>query len=183
MSAKFVAGVGLCALVAPAIASAQASAGDAERNWAAIEQCAAVRNADRRHECMDNVLQQAGILSGQQVAQEVREEFGKEDRPAPRPAPVERPQPAAQASAAPAPAPARAADLHEIVTTVASARTIGYQRVRVITAEGSVWDQTQAETFNSEPKQGDRFSVERGSMNSYLCQFGRSSRYRCERTD
>jgi hypothetical protein len=179
MNTKFVVGAALCALVAPAIASAQGSAGDAERNWAAMEQCAAVRNADRRHECMDNVLQQAGILSGQQVAQEVREEFGKEDRPAPRPAPVERSQPAAQASAA----PARAADLDELVTTVASAHSIGYKRVRVVTADGSVWDQTQAETFTAEPKKGDRFSVERASMNSFLCQFGRSSRYRCERTD
>lgn len=184
MSAKFVVGVGVCALVVPAIAWAQGNGGaehdGAARNWAAIEQCAAVRNAERRHACIDGVLQQAGVLSGEQRAQEVREEFGKEDRPAPRPAPA----PAVVAQAAqPAPAAARAAELDEIVTTIASARTIGYQRLRVTTAEGSVWDQTQAEGFVTEPKSGDRFSVERGAMNSFLCQFGRSSRYRCERTD
>jgi hypothetical protein len=179
MRAKFVAGVGVCALVVPAIAWAQTNGGNAERNWAAIEQCAAVRDADRRHECIDGVLQQAGILSSQQVAQEVRGEFGKEDRPAPRPAPA----PVVAARAQPDAAPARAADLDELVTSVASTRAIGYQRVRVTTADGSVWDQTQAESFSAEPKQGDRFSVERAAMDSFLCQFGRSSRYRCQRTD
>ena len=182
MRAKFVAGVGVCALVVPAIAWAQTNGGNAERNWAAIEQCAAIGNAARRHECIDGVLQQAGILSSQQVAQEVREEFGKEDRPAPRPVPA--PVVAARAQPAqPGAAPARAADLDELVTTVAATRAIGYKRVRVTTADGSVWDQTQAESFSAEPKQGDRFSVERAAMDSFLCQFGRSSRYRCERTD
>ncbi len=180
MSVKFWAGAAVCALAVPAVAWAQADAGSAARNWAAIEQCAAVKNAERRHECLDGVLQQAGVLSGEQRVQEVREEFGREDRPAPRPAPAAR---TATAQAAPAPAPARAAELDEIVTTVAAVRSIGYQRIRVTTAEGSVWDQTQGEGFAAEPRKGDRFSVERGAMNSFLCQFGRSSRYRCERTD
>jgi hypothetical protein len=175
MSAKFVAGVGLCALVAPAIALAQGNAGDAGSNWAAMAECGAIRNADRRHACMDDVLQQAGVLSGAQVAQEVREEFGKENRPAPVAAPRSQP---AQASAA----PARTAPLDEIVSTVATVRAIGYHRVRVTAADGSVWDQTQDEDL-LEPRQGERFSVERGSMNSFLCQVGRSSRYRCQRID
>ena len=177
MSAKFVAGVGLCALIAPAIALAQGDPGAAGRNWAAIEQCGSIRNADRRHECMDGVLQQAGVLSGQQVAQEAREEFGKEDRPAPRSAAA--PAQAAVTSAA----PARPAELDEVVTTVAAVRNAGYHRVRVTTSDGSVWDQTQAETFTAEPKPGDRFAVERASMGSFLCKFGRSSSYRCERAD
>jgi hypothetical protein len=172
MSAKFVAGVGLCALVAPAIALAQGSTGNAGSNWTAIAECGAIKNADRRHACVDDVLQQAGVLSSAQVAQEVREEFGKENRPPPAPPP-------AQASAA----PARPAPLDELATTVASARSIGYHRVRVTTTDGSVWDQTQDEGFLAEPKAGDRFSVERGAMNSYLCQFGRASRYRCQRID
>ena len=180
MGVKFWAGAAVCALVVPAMAGAQANGGDAARNWAAIEQCAAVKNAERRHECLDGVLQQAGVLSGEQRAQEVREEFGREDRPAPRPAPA--PAVAAQA-AQPVPAPPRAAELDEIVTTVKATRSIGYQRLRVTTAEGSVWDQTQGEGFVVEPKAGDRFSVERGAMNSFLCQFGRQSRYRCERRD
>lgn len=178
MSVKFWAGAAACALAVPAIAWAQGNgAGDAG-NWAAIAQCGAIKNADRRHECVDGVLQRAGVLSGEQVAQEVREEFGREDRPAPRPAPVERVQ-----AAQPVAAPTRAAELDEVVSTIAATRSIGYQRVRVTTAEGAVWDQTQGESFAVEPRKGDRFSVERGAMNSFLCQFGRSSRYRCERVD
>jgi hypothetical protein len=178
MSVKFLAGVGACALSVPAIAWAQGSGSGAEGNWAAAAQCGAIRNAEQRHQCLDGVLQRAGVLSGEQVAQEVREEFGKQDRPAPRPAPAERVQ-----AAQPAASPTRAAELDEVVTTIASTRTIGYQRVRVTTAEGAVWDQTQGESFAAEPRKGDRFSVERGAMNSFLCQFGRSSRYRCQRTD
>ncbi|HEY6817040.1 MAG TPA: hypothetical protein VI168_16000 [Croceibacterium sp.] len=192
MSFRIVAGVGLGALVVPALASAQAGSGDAGRNWAAIAECGAIKNADRRHDCVDDVLQAAGVLSATQVAQEAREDFGRENRPEPPrpqsvavPAPVVAPAPAqgsvpAQAAAE---APRRAADLDELVTTVASVRSIGYKRVRVTTPEGSVWDQTQAEGFNAEPKSGDRFSVERAAMNSFLCQIGRSSRYRCERID
>jgi len=182
MSFRFAAGVGLGALIVPAIALAQGSASDAGGNWAAIAECGAIKNAQRRHECTDDVLQRAGILSTAQVAQEAREEFGKEERSAPprQPRVIEQ----AQASApVPAETPRRAADIDELLTTVSSIRTIGYQRVRVTTADGSVWDQTQAETFNAEPKVGDRFSVERASMSSFLCQIGRSSRYRCERTD
>jgi hypothetical protein len=178
MSVKFLAGVGACALAVPAIAWAQGNgAGDAG-NWAAIAQCGAIKNADRRHECVDGVLQRAGVLSGEQRTQEVREEFGRQDRPVPRPAPVERSQ-----AVQPVAAPTRPAELDEVVTTIAATRSIGYQRVRVTTAEGAVWDQTQGESFPVEPRKGDRFSVDRGSMNSFLCQFGRSSRYRCERTD
>lgn len=188
MSLRIVAGVALGALIAPAAVLAQGAPGDAARNWSAIAECGAIKNAQQRHDCVDDVLQAAGVLSATQVAQEARDEFGREERPQPprQPspaAPVQAAAPAGAPAQAAAEAPRRAADIQEIVTTVAGVRSIGYKRVRVTTAEGSMWDQTQAEDFGAQPKEGDRFSVERASMNSFLCQIGRSSRYRCERTD
>lgn len=189
MSLRIVAGAALGALIVPVAVLAQDASGDAARNWSAIAACGAIQNPDGRHDCVDDVLQAAGVLTPEQAAQGAREDFGRENRSersvaeAPR---ATAPQPSA-APAAPAQAaaaqPRRAEDLDSIVTTVASLRTIGYQKLRVTTAEGSVWDQTQAAEFNTTPREGDRFSVERAAMNSFLCQIGRSRRYRCERID
>jgi hypothetical protein len=53
----------------------------------------------------------------------------------------------------------------------------------VTTTDGSVWDQTRDETFNTPPKVGDTFSIERASLGSFQCRFARASNYRCERVD
>ena len=73
--------------------------------------------------------------------------------------------------------------MRELVTTIASVRTAGYRRLVVTTAEGSVWQQTQAENFTTPPKPGDSFVIQQAAFNSYRCRFGNGSRYRCERVD
>lgn len=183
MDMRVLLGAGLIAAFAPIAAQAQADAAEASGNWAAIAACAAADGPEQRHRCMDDVLRRAGLLSDTRIAQEVRRDFGRDApaRPAPPPAPP--PPPASASAAASAPLPERSTDIDRVATTIASVRTIGYRRLRVTTAEGSVWDQTEAESFNTAPKVGDAFEIERAALNSYRCRFARSSRYRCERGD
>jgi hypothetical protein len=138
---------------------------------------------------MDDVLRRAGLLSDARVAQEARRDFGRDNRPAPPPPPppavASAPRPVSTPGSVPIPAavPERPADIDKLATTIASVSTIGYRRLRVTTAEGSVWDQTEDKTFNSPPKAGDIFEIQRAALGSYRCRFAQSSRYRCERAD
>jgi hypothetical protein len=165
----------------PMAAHAQADPAEAGRNWSAIAECAAIDATEQRHRCMDDVLRRAGLLSDARVARETRRDFGR-DTPAPPPPPPA-PAPQAAPASAPVPTPERPAAIDKVATTIASVQTIGYRRLRVTTAEGSVWDQTEAKSFNSQPKVGDTFEIERAALNSYRCRFAQSSRYRCERAD
>ena len=205
MRLRLVAGLGLAVSVMPIVAAAQGNPADGATHWPAIVECGAERSAAARHECVDRVLRAAGVLSEARVVQEAREDFGRENRaPAPRTAaappaaPPTAPPPAVAAAPAPAPAAPTAAapvpaqaqvqaqaqgDMDRLVTSIAAVRTIGFRRVRVTTTDGSVWDQTRDETFNTPPKVGDTFSIERASLGSFQCRFGRSSNYRCERVD
>jgi len=166
MDLRLVVCLGVGAVAIPASALAQADTGDAVRNWTAITQCGSIADAGRRLGCMDDVLRRAGIGSGATAAQDSNS------------APVERASPAAR------PQQSRADEKpRELSTTIASVQTIGYQRVLVTTAEGSVWEQTQAEAFLTPPKSGDAFSVEPAALGSFRCRFNQSSRYRCKQVN
>ena len=184
---KAIFGWGALACLASAPAQAQGEQG--EGDWAGIVQCAAIDRAEQRHACVDEVLRRAGLLSDARVAQAARQDFGNENRAepvraAPVPAPVAPAVPAAVAAASTAAAaPAHAADIGELVTTVASAQMRGDRRLVVTTAEGSVWEQTQSETFRNTPKAGSPFSIERTSLGGFRCSFERSTHYRCRRID
>jgi hypothetical protein len=185
---KTILGMGTLALLAPAPALPQAGQGEAEQNWAAIARCAAIDQADERHACMDQVIRRAGLLSEARVAQAARQEFGNENRAEPeRTAPAAPPAPTPAAAPAEtqvaSPRPARAAELDELVTTVVSAQVRGDRRLVVTTAEGSVWEQTQSESFRNTPEAGSRFAIERTSLGGFRCSFERSSHYRCRRID
>lgn len=169
--------VGLVALTASGGSVAQDSGTDAAANWAAIARCGAIDGAEARHRCTDEVLQRAGVLTTARIEQEERKAFGRNTR-------SEAPEPAR-----PAPVVARAegeddaGEQDELLTTIRSVRTVGYRSLQITTAEGSVWEQTQTKTFNSQPKVGEAFSVVRASLGSYRCRFASSSRYRCQRVD
>lgn len=165
-------------LLAPGVARSQAGIGDPAQNWAEIQRCAALDGAAARHACVDVVLRRTGVLSDARVVRETREEFGIERRDVEQRAAAVA---AAAPTARPAPLPAPAPRIDEISTTIASVREIGFQRIRVVTTDGSVWDQSQARTFTAVPKAGDPFVVER-ALSGFRCQFARSSLYRCERT-
>jgi hypothetical protein len=136
-------------------------------------ECGAIDDAEQRHDCVDTVFRRAGVLTDARVARAARVDFGNELRPQPQS--VASAPEARQVAASPAVAPARAADIDELVTTVSSVSTVGYKRLLVTTAEGSVWEQTQAEAFTSDPKPGDVFTIERGAIDGFRCQFRQAS--------
>lgn len=173
MRVQLFAGAALVAFMTTGLAQAQNGPSEGERNWAAIAECAKIAQSAARHACMDGVVQRAGVLDPAQVAQATRQDFGREERAA-APPPVRETR---------APTPAAPPELTEVATTIQAVRTVGYQRLRVTTAEGSVWEQTQAESFNTSPKVGDSFSIERTQLGGYRCRFARASRYYCQRMD
>jgi hypothetical protein len=120
---------------------------------------------------MDDVLVRAGVLEPAQVAQA--------QLPAPA-ASGSQPAPASAAAAPPSRLERARALETELATTVAAVRTIGFQRVRITAADGTVWDQTQAQDFRTPPEVGDAFTVEPAALGSFRCQVAGSSRYRCE---
>jgi hypothetical protein len=183
MGLRHVVCAGIGAMVVPAAALAQGGAGAAERNWAAISECGAITDSGRRLQCMDDVLRQAGVLGSGAIADRQRPpEQGRDDQAAPAMAAA---QPAARRAQSAAAQPSRASqpalgDDGQMTTSIASIRTIGYQRLLVTTAEGSVWEQTEEKPFLTVPKAGDAFSVQSALFGSYRCRFNESSRYRCK---
>ena len=101
MGLRLFASAGLLVAAAPAIVWAQSGSDDAGRNWAAVAACAAVDAAEQRHQCVDDVLRRAGLLSAERVAEAARQEFGRDGR-AEAPRGAERRQESAPAPAAPA---------------------------------------------------------------------------------
>lgn len=166
----------LSALGLSASVSAQQDRTDSDPNWAAIAQCASIDATEARHQCMDGVLRRAGLLGGAPIERDKQRELGRDTR-----SETPRKPTSTRSEATPQGNPAATAD--EVLTTVKAVQTVGYQRLRVTTAEGSVWQQTDAGAFTSGPEVGDRFSVVRGALGSYLCKFSNSSRYRCERRE
>ena len=169
----------LTLLVFSGAATAQDTSSDAAANWAGIVACAQVDDTDRRQDCVEDVMRRAGLFSEGQAERMDRDEFGlegvrEEQRRAAALAP-------ARSAAAPAPVVAASAEEDELETTIAAVRSSGYRRWTVTTAEGAIWEQTQAEDFLTPPKIGERFTIERAAMGSYRCKFGNSRLYRCSR--
>ncbi len=189
--AMMVSGAALAGLLATAV-PVQGQAPDESADWRAIAECARIGNADQRHGCMDDVVRRAGLLDPAQEAAAARDDFGRGDRSQKpqgavlpheiptTPAPAARPGPVQSEATPPAesvPATKR------LSTTIRSAQLAGNRRLTVVTADGAVWQQTESEEFHALPRSGDAFTVERGSLGSYRCTFGRSSVYRCRRLD
>lgn len=181
--------IGMSIAISPSELVAQVNVSEAAANWASVAQCADLASASARHDCVDAVLRRTGVLDDQKLAQAARNEFGTEGRPRERggvstvqpvtgPASAEVPVPSSQSAG-----PARAQDIERLITTVTSVSSVGYNRLSVTTAEGSVWEQTQAEAFTSDPRRGDRFVIERGAIGGFRCQFREASLYRCKRVD
>ena len=121
MRVRLVVGAGIMAL--PAAAWAQPAAGDPAASWAAITACAARQETEQRHQCMDAVLRQAGVLSDRQVVQSARQEFGRDSQPEPQR--VTSAPPPAPASAQPAAAaPPPPVEVNEVVTTITALQTV-----------------------------------------------------------
>lgn len=174
-------------LAATGFAQAPQAAADAEAGWRAVAQCAEIGAAAQRHACLDDVLRRVGLLSPDREAQARRESFGRTEQrvtqPASPPAPPVRgagtrtPRP----TAAEAPARPEPGNSDRLRTTARSVQLAGNRMLVVVTADGATWAQTESEEFHVLPQPGDAFEIQRGTLGSYRCSFGRSSIYRCRR--
>jgi len=184
--ARLLIGVSIAIMGATA-AGAQSGGGDAAANWDRIVRCGAIVSAGERHNCLDGVLRQAGVLTPEREIAEQRESFGQPVRsaaPAASEAPVSAPAPqqAVQQTPQPSPSPAPSREITGLTTTVADALIGGDRLLVVATAEGAVWKQIDGGPFRRAPAKGEAFSVEEGALGSYRCKIG-SDIYRCRRVD
>lgn len=174
-------------LTAPAAWTADAVAMQAEQGWAAVARCAQAESGPARHDCLDRVLRDAGLLTEAMNAQQQRRAFGLEDRPA-IPVPPAAAAPArARATAATPPASKavtatpEAADRLE--ADIATVQKSADGRLSLTTVDGAVWRQTESVEMPQSPVAGDRLSIRKGAMSGYRCSIA-STRltFRCARS-
>ena len=195
------------ALAAPALAQDDGGAA----NWQKVVACAQENSEKRRHECIDRLLAETGVLSDprrvEAIAVDERTTFGltqAQQEEAQRkagdtaavaaPAPVP-PAPAPQAAApAPAPvprpapsvaaappAPVQPERLDSIVTTIAKSFDPGNRMLVFVTAEGQIWQQNESKDIGLPPRAGTAFTVEKGALGAFICRVGGSRSFRCRR--
>lgn len=167
------AAAGLLCLVACSIASgADGATSDASANWTAVSQCAKQGSARARHDCVDRVLRDAGVLTPEMRQREQRQEFGSENvPPAPR---VVAPSPASPARVPDAPPERLEAEL-ATVTRAPDGRVV------LTTRDGAVWQQNESQEITLLPKAGERLAIRKGSLGAYLCTLESRVSFRCRR--
>lgn len=181
------AAVVLLALAAP-VAHPQESRMDADRGWDAVTRCAREDSPRARHECLDRVLAEAGLLTDEMRAQQQRRAFGLENAPPAPPAarasaPAPSPAPAPAPAATPAPATATPASPDRLEVEIASAQRAGNARLVLTTTEGAVWRQVESVDMPIPPSAGERMGIRRGVAGGYRCTMARTNlTFRCERT-
>jgi hypothetical protein len=163
---------------------AQAQAGDTGANWDAVVQCARLSGATARHDCIDQLLRDKGVLDSQRELSDARQSFGQDRRVETRAAPVAAHAPviapSVTAAAPPPPRPSAPPELKALQTQIASVR-VGANRMLVITtAEGAVWRQTQTTEIRTLPVKGDAIEIEQGALGGHRCKIG-SKMFRCQR--
>ncbi|MET0290799.1 MAG: hypothetical protein ABW136_00450 [Steroidobacteraceae bacterium] len=188
VSSKAAAAVALL-LALPALSAQQTL--NAEQGWSAVGQCAS-RTGDRaRHDCLDDVLRRAGLLTPEAEKRERQRQFGLEDNAAARaPAPAPSPRPAAAASAPPPPAPVAVPtpapkveppEVDRLEAEVASSLVGNDRKLLVTMKDGAIWKQIDSDTLPRLPVAGDVVRIRKGTLGSYLCALPTRHTFRCQR--
>ena len=159
-----------CAALATSISPLNAQT---NRDWPAIEQCAAITVAAQRHACLDSALQAMGMLP-RADAQVSAPSSPVQPVGAPRQAMPVTPSQLSEPVPRPVVEPARLA-----VSTIRSARLIGQSNIEVTADDGSRWRSTSSATFRRTPRSGTPFEVERGAFGGYDCRIEASTYFKC----
>ncbi len=168
---------------------------NAEQGWSAVGRCASVSSERARHDCLDDVLRRAGLLTPQAEAADKRQQFGlggEAARPpvasapavAPKPAPAapaKQPAPAA-ATALASPPDTKPATVDRLEVTIATIAKGSDGKVVFTTADGAVWKQTDSDTIPRLPVAGDIVKIRKASLGSYLCELPSHHTFRCLRS-
>lgn len=162
----------LMTTVVPALRAQTPPAMDAERGWSEVGRCAAISNQRARHDCLDDVLRKAGLLTRQAEATERRRQFGLEGEPAATPAPA----------AAPTPTP-RPEPVDRLEAAIATIVKGADGKIVLTTADGAVWRQTDSDSIPRLPTAGEIVRIRKASFGSFLCQLPSQHTFRCTRTE
>lgn len=174
--------VGAALAVAAATPAAETGSG-AEAGWAAVTRCAQQETEPARHDCVDQVLRDAGLLTPELRARQQQRAFGLEQPAAPPPAakaPVTKAPPAPAATPSPAtPPPESPPDRVEV--EIASVARSPDGKLVITTIDGAVWRQTESLTNYRLPAAGERMTIRRGALGGYLCTPSSKLSWRCAR--
>lgn len=175
-------------------APAMAQTVNAADNWEAMTKCAAIADADARHDCSDEVLRKAGLLK-----ESTEPKVSKATEPEPKPTASAVAKPAAQAEPSPAQSAAiKPSDSREdfglegpkpksdkdnrIEVTLERAVKAGDGKLVLITTDGAVWRQLYSNSLLPTPSAGEVMKVRKNSLGGYLCRVGKKPSFKCERT-
>lgn len=160
---------------------AQTTAMKAEQGWSAVARCAQADSELARHNCLDRVLRDAGLLTSAMRATQQRRTFGLEDRLAPPARPPAASVPSPTASAAPAPAAQEPPD--RLGIQIASVQKALDGKLLITTTEGAVWRQSESVEMPQPPAAGDHMMIRKGSLGGYRCSVATTNlTFRCERS-
>ncbi len=159
--------------------------GDTSANWDAVVRCAQKAGVSARHDCIDRLLREKGVLDAQRELSEARQSFGQDRRAEPKPAPAEAPVPAAAAApraevaASSGSAPSAPPELKALQTQVTSARVAADRMLVITTTEGAIWKQIETVEIRFPPVKGDSIEIEQTALGGHRCKLGKI--FRCQR--
>jgi hypothetical protein len=131
----------------------------ADSGWRAVAACAAESSEKARHACLDDVLRRAGLLTSERETRQQREGFGASPK----------------ASTPPAAPSTLEVELARVSTT-------HDEKLILTTTDGAVWRQIEGTPIRPVPAAGDRMTIRRASMGSFLCEVRRNVGFRCSRS-
>jgi hypothetical protein len=150
-------GLGVLLVLAPLLASASEAASP-EARWNAVVACAQRADERQRHACVDEVLRDAGVLTPEQKQREERQRFGRVTTPAATPEP------------------------EALEVTIAAAAEGRDGRWTFTTQDGTVWRQSESRSFPVTPVAGQKLTVHKATLGSFLCLIDGKFPFRCARS-
>jgi hypothetical protein len=167
-------------------ASASGAAPDpgAEAGWAAVKRCAQQQTEVEVHGCLTQVLRDAGLITPDIAARQQQRAFGL-PQSAPRSPPPRVEAPASTVQPAPAletaplqqvPSPDR------VEVQIAAVSSTGDGRLIITASDGAVWRQAENLQNPQLPGIGERMTIRKGSLGSYLCTLPSKLSWRCTRS-
>lgn len=157
---SFITASASCAMALAATAANETPASSPEARWNAVVACAARPDERQRHQCVDEVLRQSGVLTDAQDQRDQRQRFGRD-------------------AVTPA---TRTTEPESLAFELAAVSESRDGRLTFTTRDGTVWRQTESREFAQTPRAGQTLTVHRGLLGNFLCDIDGRSAFRCSRS-
>lgn len=185
MKPTFVMRSTVCVATLIAMGTTLAAETSAEAGWAAVTRCAQQETERARHDCLDQVLRDAGLLTPELRQRQQQRAFGLSQPAAPPPA-AKAPsapagEPRASASSEPKP-PAPESPPDRVQVQIAAVASSPDGKLAITTSDGAVWRQTETLDNRRLPAVGESMTIRRGALGGYLCTLASKQSWRCARS-